>query len=475
MKKIVAIIFALLISASIIMTASAATGVSAGLSLSTKSVNAGGTVTVTVSANATACGSGGIEISYDSSVFDFVSGSWTLSNAFMKDFNSGSKDGVFAFESASNISGSIFKFVLQAKSGVAAGGSNVTVRFKADGTAVSKSATITIACNHSYSNNCDADCDKCGATRKVNHKWGNEQIVKEPTCKNAGSANYKCTVCGETKTEMLAKAAHTYDHDCDVDCNVCGTIREITHVFAFNCDENEHWQECTVCKTQMEKSAHTLAAEVSANDFGHGNACTVCMLIPKAEAHAFDSSCDDNCDACGYVRPVYHPYSGQFTVDKDGHWYTCTHCAVPLLQSAHIPGPEATETTDQICIICGYVIVACPNHTHIRTDDWLHDEKGHWFVCRCGETVEAAEHTWNGGTIYEEKGLITYICTDCGYEKTELYQPEVEYTFDTVMEMIAESPIMKILTISLLGSLIINIALVLVIVIIVYKNRRYGR
>ena len=51
--------------------------------------------------------------------------------------------------------------------------------------------------------------------------------TKAPTCGEDGVMTYSCT-CGEgTYTEVIpATGAHTYDNAFDVDCNVCGAIRE---------------------------------------------------------------------------------------------------------------------------------------------------------------------------------------------------------------------------------------------------------
>lgn len=61
---------------------------------------------------------------------------------------------------------------------------------------------------HSYSNNCDTDCDYCGEARTVLHSYGNA------TC----TAPSACIYCGITQGEPLG---HIYtDHD-DTVCNRC--------------------------------------------------------------------------------------------------------------------------------------------------------------------------------------------------------------------------------------------------------------
>ncbi len=42
------------------------------------------------------------------------------------------------------------------------------------------------------------------------HKWDSGKVTKAATCTSTGVKTYICTVCGETKTETIAKKAHSY-------------------------------------------------------------------------------------------------------------------------------------------------------------------------------------------------------------------------------------------------------------------------
>lgn len=60
-------------------------------------------------------------------------------------------------------------------------------------------------------------CRDCGATEKRNskpalgHKWDNGTVTTEPTEKDPGTMTYTCTVCGQTKTEVIpATGPHTH-------------------------------------------------------------------------------------------------------------------------------------------------------------------------------------------------------------------------------------------------------------------------
>lgn len=112
--------------------------------------------------------------------------------------------------------------------------------------------------------------DNGSVTIKCKHKWELVERVN-PTCGKDGYEKSKCSVCGETKTDVLpATGAHTYGDwtvveaaTCDKDgrqertCSVCGKVDSAVipatgHQFV--CDETSwkadaefHWHECSVC------------------------------------------------------------------------------------------------------------------------------------------------------------------------------------------------------------------------------------
>lgn len=489
-RKILCIISMMLILILTATTALAASSVSVSLSAGSSSANSGDSVTFSVSAKVDSCGSGGVEISYDTSVFTLVSGEWTLSDAFMKDFSTGSADGVFAFDSSSKLSGTVFKFTLKVKDSAALGSSKVKVTFTADSVSKSASATVKIACAHSWDSGkvtknatCSSDgektytCSLCGGTKTstieatghsydsgtvttkatcstdgvktytcsvcgktktstieaTGHSYDSGTVTKEATCSESGEKTYTCSVCGKTKTETVEALAHTYDHDCDTDCNVCGYVREITHAYEWASDGVNHWQECSVCGDQTESEPCTHAEELTCNDEQHGYACSVCGLFAQAEDHAFDNDCDSLCEVCGYTREITHIYSETWTSGPDGHWHECVNCGDQLEIVPHTPGDEATETTDQICLDCGYILQVAGNHEHTMGGDWLSDEEGHWFLCVCHVYTDPEPHTWDEGVIDEAAATVTYTCTVCGQTLVEEYiapttQPTTEPT-----------------------------------------------
>ena len=82
----------------------------------------------------------------------------------------------------------------------------------------------------------------------VGYHLGNleTRFAREAGCVTDGNTGVKyCTHCGEIADAgrtIKAKGAHTYDSECDIDCNDCGQIRWTRHSYNHSCA-----QVCYVC------------------------------------------------------------------------------------------------------------------------------------------------------------------------------------------------------------------------------------
>ncbi len=56
--------------------------------------------------------------------------------------------------------------------------------------------------------------------------WGSWTTTKSATCTATGTKKRTC-YCGEIETQTIAALGHTYDDDYDADCNRCGEIRDV--------------------------------------------------------------------------------------------------------------------------------------------------------------------------------------------------------------------------------------------------------
>lgn len=314
-------------------------------------------------------------------------------------------------------------------------------------------------------------CTVCGATKTetvnaLGHKDGRvvETDRVEADCENPGSyvAVIYCANCEQelrTENRTIEALGHAYDHDCDTTCNNCGLERTTTHSFAevltayadghghactvcgYCEDKEDHVpgdaatettdQTCTVCGYVLQEAlghTHTYEKTYTYNTQKHWKVCTGCGTKKSSEYHSYDHGCDPDCNVCGYVRETEHNYSNRLSSSAEGHWYACTFCGDVLEMYPHNPGAEATDTTDQICMDCGFIIVPAGNHTHNPTGDWLSDMESHWYNCACGEELNRETHVWDDGTADENAGLITYRCTVCGYPKVVELPPNTNPT-----------------------------------------------
>ncbi len=160
--------------------------------------------------------------------------------------------------------------------------------------------------NHNFDNACNTECNVCDYTRIAPHEYG-WIIDKQETCAANGVKHEECMVCHIRRNENTAIEAtenHTYDNNCDTECNVCKQIRTITHDYkwvidsAENCGEDgiQH-EECTVCHTRRNENT----------------------TIEATENHTYDNNCDTECNVCKQIRTITHDY----TVNCN---HTCSVC-----------------------------------------------------------------------------------------------------------------------------------------------------
>lgn len=276
----------------------------------------------------------------------------------------------------------------------------------------------------------------CGASQSAAHSFDVTATVPA-TCKEEGATAYGCSTCGRIEYEIISKlTTHTYDNDCDPDCNVCGFLREAEHKIStvWSRDGLNHWHACAKCGTKADvkkhipgpaateekaqlcltcgyvltsrlKHTHTYETEFTSDETGHWYACTGCEEQQDFEAHTFDNSCDPDCNVCGYITDTAHTADAQWSSDETGHWHICTGCGAFFQFDAHVPGDDGQ------CGICGFALAPTEEtHTHAGEGDWLTDENFHWKQCQCGEETGKEAHIW------EKSGR---ICTVCGAESPE--------------------------------------------------------
>lgn len=295
-----------------------------------------------------------------------------------------------------------------------------------------------------YYKNC-ATCDKAGTdtfeygTVKAHsyiEKVEDAYLKAGATCTSKAVYYKSCSACGVKGTETFE----------------VGDAPSHNYQTAWSSDETSHWHECSKCGDKKDNASHTAGAAATestaqtctvcgyiitpelghthnygsewlSNATEHWHKCGGCSSTKDNAPHDYTNACDTDCNTCGYVRTITHSYKAEWSSNAEKHWYECSVCGDKSSEVNHIPGAEATETTDQVCTVCNFVMQEALGHTH-NYNSSKNDETNHWTECACGEKAEVSQHTWNDGEItkeatVDEEGVKTYTCTVCGHSKDE--------------------------------------------------------
>lgn len=241
-------------------------------------------------------------------------------------------------------------------------------------------------------------CKDCADTRPMDHIWDGGVPTVQATCSSEGTVTYTC-ICGETRTEVAPKKPHSYSEWSRSEtlhsrtCGSCGFKEEAAH----------SWYEETI-----------VVNPTCASEGGEALVCLVCegilitKILPKLTTHTYDNGCDPECNVCAATRKTEHTFSSQWSKNSSGHWHVCTKCSGKDSVQSHIPGPAATETSEQLCLTCGYVMMSRKNHKHEYSLDLSYDEEGHWYACSgCTEEKDYGAHEYDNSCDPE--------CNTCGY------------------------------------------------------------
>ena len=290
----------------------------------------------------------------------------------------------------------------------------------------------------------------------LDHDWAPATCTKPKTCKRDGCGATDGDPLGHNYSNEWSSDASGHWHDCQnqgcnehdavidhtkdrdeateeepVKCTECGYViaPALGHICANHltpveakeatCTENGNtaYYECSCGKFYEDATASVEITDrdsVIKNALGHDWAPATCTK-PK--------TCKR--DGCGAADgdPLGHNYSALWSKDASGHWHDCQNqgCTEKGDFAQHIPGAAATETDDQTCTECGYVIAPslghiCANHlTPVEAKDPTCTEDGNkaYYKCSCGKLYEDATA---GVEIAEEQTVIPSLDREHEYE-----------------------------------------------------------
>ena len=389
----------------------------------------GDSFTLTVSlSNDQPVSNGGVVLSYDSSVFEFLGGSCHVSNAVLAEVSAANGGGVFVMQTDEVVSGTIFTFNMRVKDSAPVGSYSISGTPSLSVSCTFSGTSVSVACRHSYENctkvdgsNHQSTCALCGQKKTEAHAWNSGTVTKAATCKETGTKRLTCTGCGATKDETIPVTNdHKYGNWSKVSetkhsrtCGVCGKKETASHTWnsgkvtkKATCQETGSRKlTCTACdaaKTEtIDKTAHSYGDASFVDDSGHRAACK----------------------SCGHEVTQAHQYGDAWKHDENWHFRRCGGCGHEKDQAAHEPGPKATETTDQICTVCSRVLQPKGTHVHSFAAEWSVDETGHWYACGdCNEKDSAALHVFDNDCDAD--------CNTCGMNRQPLHAAAGEWSAD---------------------------------------------
>ncbi len=156
-----------------------------------------------------------------------------------------------------------------------------------------------IECPHKYDGLCDSICNDCGFVRENVHNFVERYNDNEHwyECSNCGvekeNTRYKHSAEGDPlncETLLICSCGyvikenteHNYDCKCDLTCNICGYIRELSaDTYIGNSDYEKKWLECIECGTEKEGTCEYLFINKDNEPSGDLTNCNVSSSIIK--------------------------------------------------------------------------------------------------------------------------------------------------------------------------------------------------
>ena len=244
------------------------------------------------------------------------------------------------------------------------------------------------------------------------HSWDKGVITTSPTCSDAGVKTYTCTVCSETKTEVLDATGHTpvdvaeqpatcteAGHTAGVKCSVCGaTISGIEEIPATG---------------HTEVIDEAVAATCTTPGKTEGKHCSVCNEVLVAQ---------EEIPAKGHTEAIDEAVAATCTTPGKTEGKHCSVCNEVLVPQEEIPAKGHTEVIDEAvaatctesgktegkhCSVCNEILVAqevIPAKGHVEeirnvkeVTDTEDGYTGDTYCSVCNELLKSGEVIYHNG------------------------------------------------------------------------------
>lgn len=314
---------------------------------------------------------------------------------------------------------------------------------------------------HVYEAPCSLRCRYCEAERtdSVEHDFTVDII--EPTCQDEGYRIYRCRQCGYEYEDILPAAGHTYDSDCDADCNVCGEERygETTLNFAdisYRVAYSSTYQEWAFGSLRLrnDKAGSTSSVGGYYNPVRIYKNSTVTISYPgmtKLVLNAYDSASYLNYLTTSLKNAglTYTQNGAEFTITFDQPTDSITLTAAGQFRLYSIIATAERNHVydndcDATCNACGAVRDADHAYNGVVTAPDCENGGYTTYTCQnCGDSykanyTEAVGHNYVGeqttAPTCAAVGVMTYTCSACGDSYTEEIAVTNEHTYDHALD-----------------------------------------
>ncbi len=287
------------------------------------------------------------------------------------------------------------------------------------------------------------------------HVFDGGHYEVEPTCNVEGIYVRTCTVCGYIQEENVGYS-------------------ENGHAYISKYNDENHWQECTICGDIINLTGHSLVLDDDLSTIPTCVAtgeniyvCTGCEYT-KTEVVDIDSSnhnwvyneeesteatCGSSgvshyyCTDCGQTYNLYQPATGEHTYSyhtwgsghhrlvcdvcdaSGGDIESCTYEVNEEASYAQTCGENGIIVYDP-CPLCGSTkasetLFATEEHD-VDYTQWVITDEGHWRTCSgCSQQIYYSSHHPDQYNNYNETEH-WYKCAQCGYEAEHVSHNLVE-------------------------------------------------
>ena len=242
------------------------------------------------------------------------------------------------------------------------------------------------------------------------HTFGTWTTTKNATCTQVGTKSRKCTVCGKTETQTIAKTGHksvtdkTISATCTTDgktegshCSVCGAVIKAQEIIKATGHKFGNWTTtksatCTESGTQIRK-CETCGATESKSLSAKGHTEVVDKAIP-ATCTTDGKTEGSHCSVCGAV------IKAQTTITATGHkssgWITDKAASIGVKGSKHKECTVCKKVLETAEIPALSRISISKASVTLSTSTYAYDGKAK----KPGVTVKLNGKTLKNGTDY---------------------------------------------------------------------------